>query len=553
MHLKSTLTGFGKRTPGRHGAALCIGLASLVMGSWAQGADKGPIAIGTDWELLADDHLIDRVEGAVELRVQSPQIRDVVMVFDKPWEGNASSFHTIFKDGLIYKMYYRGAGFGPVERKPLSQIDLAKGEAEPNHPMVICYAESKDGIHWERPNLGLFEFNGSKDNNIVLMSGKYGEVDLNLGDNAVVFKDTNPEAAADAKYKALVCMDPMPRTLYAMKSADGLTWLPMSNKPVLTNGQMDSHNVAFWDPVRKEYRAYWRYYQEQPPKADGTKVRSVRSIRTASSKDFVNWENEKELTYDDGMTDHLYTGQIAPYYRAPQLLIGFPSRYVERAGEESLDALPDTEERHLRAKMKARYRSALTDSLLVTGRDGVHFKKWPETFLRPGIQREGTWIYGDGFMALGMLETPSPLPGAPAEISLYNSENYGLFGQPSRMRRYVLRQDGFVAAHATRAGGEVITKPLTFAGDELQVNFSTSAGGRVRVEIQDESGKAIPGYTLDECSEVFGDQLERTVHWKNGSDVAKLAGKPVRLRFALEDADLFAFGFKEKKAAEARK
>ena len=95
------------------------------------------------------------------------------------------------------------------------------------------------------------------------------------------------------------------------------------------------------------------------------------------------------------------------------------------------------------------------------------------------------------------------------------------------------------------SGGELLTKPIRFTGKKLALNFSTSAAGSMRVEIQDAEGNAIPGFSLDDCPPQFGDTIERTVTWKNGGDVGSLAGKPVRLRFVLQDADLFAFHFHE--------
>ena len=91
-------------------------------------------------------------------------------------------------------------------------------------------------------------------------------------------------------------------------------------------------------------------------------------------------------------------------------------------------------------------------------------------------------------------------------------------------------------------GGKVTTKPLIFEGNRLVVNFSTSAAGSVQVEIQDKNGKPIDGYTLSDCPEIYGDEIEQTVKW-DGHDVSSLANKPVRLHFVLRDADLFAFGF----------
>jgi hypothetical protein len=90
-------------------------------------------------------------------------------------------------------------------------------------------------------------------------------------------------------------------------------------------------------------------------------------------------------------------------------------------------------------------------------------------------------------------------------------------------------------------GGEVLTTPITFTSESFSMNFATSAAGNVKVEIQDANGKAIPGFTLSDCEEQFGDSIERAVVWKSGSDVSPLAGKPVRPRFVLKDADVYSF------------
>jgi len=107
----------------------------------------------------------------------------------------------------------------------------------------------------------------------------------------------------------------------------------------------------------------------------------------------------------------------------------------------------------------------------------------------------------------------------------------------------VLRTDGFVSVNAPFRGGELSTKPLVFAGSKLEINFETSAAGGVRVEIQDESGSPFPGYALADCPEFIGDEINRVVAWSGGPGVAGLAGKVVRLRFALKDADLYSLRF----------
>ena len=111
------------------------------------------------------------------------------------------------------------------------------------------------------------------------------------------------------------------------------------------------------------------------------------------------------------------------------------------------------------------------------------------------------------------------------------------------MNRYSLRLDGLGSVSAGFEGGEMLTKPLRFEGSRLRVNFATSAAGGVRIEIQDEQGQPIPGYGLDDCRELIGDDIERVVSWSGGPDVSALSGRVVRLRFVLKDADLFALRF----------
>jgi hypothetical protein len=125
---------------------------------------------------------------------------------------------------------------------------------------------------------------------------------------------------------------------------------------------------------------------------------------------------------------------------------------------------------------------------------------------------------------------------------MYATENAKEEG-PVRLRRYTLRVDGFVSARASLHGGTVTTVPLIFEGDELQINFGSSAGGHVKVELQDADGTPVEGYALDDCGEIFGDELARTVQWGESSDVGLLAGQPVRLQIELEDADVYSFRF----------
>ena len=109
----------------------------------------------------------------------------------------------------------------------------------------------------------------------------------------------------------------------------------------------------------------------------------------------------------------------------------------------------------------------------------------------------------------------------------------------------MLRTDGFVSIQAPYSGGELVTKPVIFQGSKLVINYATSAAGSVRVELQDAEGNPLPGFALDDCPEIYGDQIERVVAWKSGTDVNALVGKPIRVRFVLKDADLYSLRFTE--------
>lgn len=499
-----------------------------------------PIDIGPRRELFVDRHLIERLDGA-RLVLHRPQPREVVMRFDKPWESRSPGYTTIIPDDEegLFRMYYRAThtppNFGGKRGTPRRE--------------VTCYAESADGINWTRPSLGLIEFEGSKDNNI--MWDGVGSHNLS------VVKDTNPGCPPDARYKAVgrgkpLANEPSPyeHGLYVLKSTDGIHWRPIRDKPVITQGKFDSHNIVFWDSVLGSYRAYWR-----DSRRPGGSVPTGRDVRTAMSSDGVTWQKSRMLEYDpgrrgsadtDGKAHQYYTNGIGPYYRAPHLLMGFPMRYIDRGWTASTDQLPAPRDRKRASKQLHRLGTALTDTLFMVSRNGVQFHVWPEAFVRPGIQRRGNWFYGDAGIALGFAKTKSSFhEGAPNELSFYVKEN-GRIEEPGQLRRYTLRLDGFASLNASLKGGIALSKPLVFEGERLEVNFSTSAGGSLRAEIQDADGKPVPGFALDDCHLQYGDQIDRVVSWKSGADVSQLAGKPVRVRFELKDADLYSFQFTAK-------
>ena len=494
-----------------------------------------PVTLGSRRELFIDDALIEHLTGGARRQLHHPQPREVVLHFDAPEEGTGCGYCSLFQDGDRYRLYYKGFALKVVPGKIVNE-DVAH--------RFTCYAESTDGVHWTKPELGLVDYLGSRANNIVLNTGRHGTLDVDAAHPAI-FKDLNPACPADARYKGMFRSDGV-HGLVMMQSPDGWQWTPLHDEPVITDGAFDSKNLAFWDTVRGEYRAYWRCFPGGTAAKGNWHPEGPRSIRTATSPDLLHWSPAHDLTYvGSPAPEELYVSQIKPYHRAPHLFIGFPARYVERPWGASMHALPDHAHREQRSAAQNRYGTAITESLLMCSRDGVEFTRWAEGFLRPGPERTGTWNYGHQYLAWHLVETPSSLaPDAPPELSLYAVENYwtGHAGGSS-LRRYTLRLDGFVSLQAPMSGGECVTRPVTFDGGELRLNFATSAAGTVRVELQSDTGAPLPGFGLEACEPIFGDAIDRRVVWSGNPDLSRHAGQPLRLRLVLQDADIYSFRF----------
>jgi len=447
----------------------------------AENPSRAAEAIGSRLEPFVDAYLIDRLGGSARLVVQRPEPRDVVLTADRPWEGNTSAYFTIFQDGERYRMYYRGAHF-----------DVAAKKAA--HREVTCYAESNDGLSWTKPALGLFEFEGSKQNNIV-WGGPEGT------HNFTPFKDTRPGCPANERYKALAGIK---GGLMALRSADGLHWEPFSDAPVITHGAFDSQNLAFWDTHAGVYREYHRASRG-----------GVRDIMTGTSADFLKWTEPTFLEYPGAPRQDLYTNAVMPYFRAPHILIAFPTRFLPAASQ--------------------------TEPTFMASRDGTVFHRFTEALIPTSApqDRDGN---RSNYMTWGLVQLPGRDRDRDRELSVYATEAY-YSGPGGRIRRFVYRLDGFAALHAGPDGGEAITRPVRFQGRKLVVNFRTSGAGNVRVELRDAAGTPLPGFALSDSRALRGDEITATLAWARGSDLGQLAGQPVTIRFFLEDADVFSFRF----------
>lgn len=462
-----------------------------------------PIAIGSRLEPFVDHYLIDKLEGCA-LKLHEPKLAGVALQLDAPWEGSFSGYFTVLKDGDTYRLYYRGL--------PLAKADGSRSE-------VTCMALSKDGVTWTKPKLGLVELDGSKDNNAVLNEAPFCH-------NFAPFLDTNPACKPDERYKAVA--GTAKTGLVAWTSPDGVHWKKMQDEPVFRKGAFDSQNVAFWSESEQCYCLYFRVFTGGTADEKKWAPKGYRTVSRTTSPDMLHWAEPQRMTFGDTRPEHLYTNGTHPYFRAPHLYIATPMRFMP--GRKVL-----TDEQAASLNVKRGYASDCAEAVLMSSRGGNRYDRtFMEAWIRPGTDI-GNWASRAGLTSCGIV------PTGPAEMSLYKQAHYA---QPStHVLRYTLRTDGFASVNAPYLGGGFVTKPLTFTGSRLTVNFSTGATGGVQVEIQDAQGRPLPGFALEDCIEQVGDEIERTVTWKAGGDVSGLAGQPVRLRFAMRDADVFAVRF----------
>lgn len=446
------------------------------------------IDMGGRLELFADDYLVDIMNNVV-FRLHEP-VRQPNARSPLPFV----PYGTVIMDGDKYRAYYRDMLLG---------YDGVVGDG--NEGEITCYAESTDGIEWTFPELGIYDSRSANGGNVILAGQSP------CSHNFSPFLDTRPDVEPEARFKALAGTDSWPEPyrggLWAFKSADGLHWTKIQETPVIKyppDGRplpFDSQNVSFWSEVEKKYVCYFRTWNDQ----------TLRTISRTTSQDFINW-NPPVCTNVNLPGEELYTSQTHPYFRAPHIYIALPMRYSQG----------------LLMGKPVEGNNGSSDILFMTMRaDETSYRRiFKEAFIRPGLD-EKRWTRKANFAC------PNVVPTGPAEMSIYHING----------DRYTLRTDGFISVHAGDTKGELVTKPLTFDGDALFVNFSTGVVGALRVEIQDASGQAIPGFALDDCPIIVGDSIERRAEWLGNPSLGALAGKTVRLRFEIYECDLYSFRF----------
>lgn len=456
-----------------------------------------PIDIGSRRELFVDGFLIERMERA-SLKLAQPERGDVAFTGGAAWEDYTLGALSVVEEGNEVRLYYRAA------------IPDLKNE----NVCLIAMAVSTDGGRsFHRPDLGLVEFQGSKKNNLLWHGGLPGV--------PPAFIDTRPGCPAEERYKGFTMEW---GKLFALRSSDGLRWSPMHDEPLKMDGTFDTINTAFWDSFTGCYRSYTRSFNDpvtgKPYPYDAVNwTQGVRAIQASTSADFIHWSPVEPVVYEDGdLSIHMYTNDVTPCPGAEHIYIGFPNRIYPQ-----------------REKFPGGRWPGVNDAMFMASRDGLRWTRYREAWVRPGRDQRN-WTQRNNYPAWGIIR------GRDEEWALLISEHYMQpDNAPCRFRRLTMRPWGFASVSAGYEGGEVTTKPFVFNGGELRLNYATSAGGSVQVEMQDGSGKSIPGFTVAEMTPLFGDELDATVTWKTGADVSSLSGRPVRMRLLLKDADVFAF------------
>jgi hypothetical protein len=460
-------------------------------------AALAPAAARADAPIDVDD----RLEPFVDL-VLVDSMKNVTHEFHKPQE--ITPREQAPSDG-----YYATVIYLPKQKKYLHYcrevIPGYTGSDEDGNPgEATALDESTDGVHWTKPNLGLFEVNGSKDNNYVLHGMSP------FSHNFSPFLDGNPACPPEERFKALA--GTAKTGLVAFVSPDGIHWKKLREEAVIPaqTGKMmfDSQNVAFWSPAEKQYVAYCRLFADD-----------LRKIIRTTSPDFLTW-SEPVLQQANLADEQLYTSQAHPYFRAPHIVVGLATRFFPTGGQS-------------------------TDIVLLTARDGKGFDRlFKEAFIRPAPLK-ASWANRGNFAALNVFPLKNTTKeDVPEEWRHSLIRDMGIL---VRNRVYRLRVDGFASLHAGQEQGEVVTKPLVFSGEELWLNYQTSAAGVINVDVLDAAGTPIPGYTAAELKEPFwGDEIGRTIPWKEKKNLAELVGKPVRLKFTMREADLFSIQFRKR-------
>ncbi|MBI5393781.1 MAG: hypothetical protein HZA91_00640 [Verrucomicrobia bacterium] len=440
----------------------------------------------------------------VSLHVNPPQQREIVIRPDKPWEQLMISFYLTVRD----------------EEGKLRMWYICRDKA--NRPNV-AYAESRDGIHWTKPNLGIVDYDGSKENNLVGLTSLEG----------VVFRD--PNAPAQERYAYVTHLSV---GMIRFHSPDGLHW-QRDKTPLLRLGA-DTQNVTFWDERLGKYVLYLRGWQRGADQKLYRKVvrAEMPSLTTPldigpSQKSLYLWGKEKvpvignefptvfAADESDPPNSDVYNLSAQPYPPDPRWYVGFPSMFQR-------------EQRMSDGRLEVQFTGS---------RDGITWHRYDRRAYAP-LGLADSESANMTFMGTGMVVRGD-------EIWQYGTGFHSRHGDKAAREkrtdgviyRYVQRVDGFVSLDFDDAGGRCVTAPVKVDGPRLLLNVDTGALGQLRVVLLDGDGKAISGFAADDCKVLRTNSTRAEVSWTGGSDLATLKGRDVRLTFTGSRAKLYSFRF----------
>lgn len=460
-------------------------------------------------EMFMDDY---RIESMVDVKriIQQGKKSKILMNADKAWEGRS-----VYIYGTILHDTPKGSGFRMWYTAYLDE----------NY--YLCYATSKDGITWVKPDLGLIEVNGSKKNNICRVGGGTLVYDPYDTDN-------------QKRYKLMKFNSEKERFGYNVYfSPDGWHWTDPVQKPVLPYG--DVSNVAF-DTANRLFIATTK----QRMLVSNTSVTPGKNDRTANvsvSRDFINWyapgsEHSQfsmavEGDYTDdlmvmakgGMESNIYGMPVYPYQG---IYVGFPWMFDIKTyaiGEFSVTG------------------DGVIQPQVAVSRD---LKIWDRLVREPilPVGMAGAWDDGTLYTASNIITTPKEIIVYYGAMNLPHGGSTTGQAQYARIARATWRADGFMSLQNEGDDtGIITTKPVLFNGKELKINAKLGAGGFLRVEVLDSKGNPIDGFTFDKSKPINGDQYSALVSWAGNSNISKLAGREIKLRFHLKNGNLFSFWF----------
>lgn len=466
--------------------------------------------------LFLDPEILAKTDNA-ELTVNPAQRREIVIRPDRPWENHIISFFGTVRDenGKLRLWYVCRDDWGEG-----SQANLA-------------YAESTDGVTWIKPDLGIYEYKGSRDNNLVGVHSLEG----------VVFQDPNMPPEQRYVYVSTGRADTDDKTapgatgLYRHTSPDGLRW-KRDALPLIEAGS-DTQNVVWWDERLKEYLLIVRGWDTDP------KRRKVNRLTLASltepsglksmGRGVGNYFHDEIPTIlacderDPSRTD-IYNMSAQPYALDPSWYVGFPT-FLRRSAQT--DA-PGWKGRHM----------GPAEVQFVGSRDSSVWHRYDRTaYAPPGVANPAK--KNMVFMSTGLVVRGD-------EIWQYGVEFESVHGDiEARKRktdgfivRYVQRVDGFVSLDTDNDGGRARTVPLKITGKSLLLNLDTGALGEMRVGLFDTNGRPLNGYAVDDCVPIEYNGTSAAVTWKGGADLAVLIGREVAIEFRSTRTKLYSFRFK---------